>query len=266
MTNKIVVVTGASAGIGFAIASHLHKEGHTVYGVSRSYPKQKYDFKYFLCDITNQEMIDQLIQSLAKEQTGIDVLVNCAGMGISGSIEETSEKQYDKIFAVNVKGMFLLTKSLLPLLRKGSKAKIINIGSVAGELFIPFQGFYSMTKASVGAFSEALRLELKPFGIDVSTILPGDTKTDFTANREKNLETKTSLYKERAGRSVARMEHDEQTGKSPFTVAKAVSKLIKKKSMPISYTIGFQYKLFLFLKRIFPKRMVSWVVYLMYGK
>jgi len=266
MTNKIVVVTGASAGIGYAIASYLHKEGHTVYGVSRAFPKQKYDFKYFLCDITNQDMVDQLSQNLAKEQSGIDVLVNCAGMGISGSIEETSEKQYDKIFAVNVKGMFLLTKALLPLLRKGSKAKIINIGSAAGELIIPFQGFYSMTKASTGAFSEALRLELKPFGIDVSTILPGDTKTDFTINREKNLEVNNSLYKERIDRSVARMEHDEQSGKSPYTVAKAVSRLIKRKSMPISLTIGFQYKLFLFMKRILPKRLISWVVYLMYGK
>ena len=266
MNAKVVLVTGASSGIGYAIASRLHQEGHVVYGVSRNYPKQDYAFPYLLCDITKSAMIEPLVEEIRKKEGGIDVLVNCAGMGISGAIEETSESQYDKIFNVNIKGLFMVTKAFLPLLRGRRNAKVINIGSVAGSLVIPFQAFYSMTKASVAAFSETLRMELKPLDIDVCTILPGDTKTDFTINREKNTDNGNSVYAERVSRSVAKMEHDEQHGKSPDSVAKAVSKLIRRKSMPVQVTIGFQYKLFLILQRILPKRFVNWAVYQLYGK
>jgi len=266
MSAKVILITGASSGIGFAIASRLHQEGHIVYGVSRNYPKRDYAFHYLLCDITKPAMIDSLVAEISQKEGEIDVLINCAGMGISGAIEETSETQFDKIFNINIKGMFMVTKAFLPLLRTRPNAKIINIGSVAGSLVIPFQAFYSMTKASVAAFSETLRMELKPLGVDVCTILPGDTKTDFTINREKNANSDTSVYSERVSRSVRKMEHDEQHGKSPDSVAKIVSRLIRRKSMPVQVTVGFQYKLFLVLQRLLPKRFVNWAIYQLYGK
>jgi short-subunit dehydrogenase len=202
---------------------------------------------------------------LKLENESIDVLVNCAGMGVSGAIEYSSEKEFRKIFDVNVMGQFLLTKNLIPLLRKATNAKIINIGSVAGELIIPFQTFYSMTKAAIHAFSEGLRNELRPFNIQVVSVLPGDIKTDFTKNREMPLFLEDEVYKDRIKKSLARMAKDEENGMPAISVAKVIKKLIDKKRVPVAKTVGFQYKLFVFLQRVFPKSFVNWIIKKMYG-
>lgn len=264
--SKVLVVTGASSGIGKEIAAFFHEKGFIVYGISRSVPKEKLPYQYLVCDVTKEEMVATTITQIEKMESKIDILINCAGMGISGAIEYTSFEEVKRIFDVNVYGVFLFTKAALPLLRKSEKAKIINIGSVAGDLTIPFQAFYSMTKASVHAFSEALRMELRPFKIDVSCVLPGDTKTSFTQNREQPSVIGNDVYHDRIKKSIQRMEHDEQNGKSPMTVVKVVNKLIKRKSMPVQVTVGFEYKLFVFLKRILPKRFENWILYMMYGK
>ncbi|MDD4355306.1 MAG: SDR family NAD(P)-dependent oxidoreductase [Candidatus Izemoplasmatales bacterium] len=266
MTSKIVLVTGASSGIGRATAEYLYEKGHFVYGLSRSKPMGDFSFVHLACDLTDSEQIVQIKAIIEKECGKIDVLVNCAGVGIGGAIEETERKDIDWLFSVNVQSVIQLTQEMIPLLRKGTNPKIINIGSIAGTLVIPFQAFYSMSKASLSAFSEALRLELKPFKIDVTTILPGDTKTGFTLHRKVTDSKANSLYKERMERSLKKMEQDEQHGKSPLTVAKKIGQLIHRRIMPVNVAIGFEYKLFLFLKRILPNRFVSWVLYQMYGK
>ncbi|HPD99600.1 MAG TPA: SDR family oxidoreductase [Bacillota bacterium] len=263
--NKTVVISGASSGIGFATAEYLDSLGYNVIGLSRKYPTNEYKFKYYLCDITKEDQIIKLVDSLKLENESIDVLVNCAGMGVSGAIEYSSEKEFRKIFDVNVMGQFLLTKNLIPLLRKATNAKIINIGSVAGELIIPFQTFYSMTKAAIHAFSEGLRNELRPFNIQVVSVLPGDIKTDFTKNREMPLFLEDEVYKDRIKKSLARMAKDEENGMPAISVAKVIKKLIDKKRVPVAKTVGFQYKLFVFLQRVFPKSFVNWIIKKMYG-
>jgi len=264
--NKVMVVTGASSGIGKAIADYFSQKGYAVYGVSRNYPKTKVDYPYLLCDVSKEDMVQQTLKAIESKESQIDILVNCAGMGVSGAIEYTTLDEAKRIFDINVIGLFLFTKASLPLLRKSSHAKIINIGSVAGDLMIPFQAFYSMTKASVHAFSEALRMELRPFKIDVSCVLPGDTKTSFTANREQPQVMENALYQDRIKRSIARMEHDEQHGKSPMSVVKVVQRLVNCHSMPVKVTVGIEYKLFVFLKRLLPKRFENWILFQMYGK
>jgi len=264
--SKVLVVTGASSGIGKEIAKFFHELGFIVYGISRNIPTEKLPYHYIACDVTKEDLISSAILQIEQAESKIDILINCAGMGVSGAIEYTTYEEVKRIFEVNVYGVFLFSKAALPLLRKSDQAKIINIGSVAGDLMIPFQAFYSMTKASVHAFSEALRMELRPFKIDVSCVLPGDTKTGFTKNREQPLVMENDVYKDRIKRSIARMEKDEQNGKSPMTVVKVVNKLIKRKSMPVKVTVGFEYKLFIFLKRILPKRFENWILYVMYGK
>lgn len=266
MIPSVVLVTGASSGIGYATAETLQKKGHTVYGISRSKPVGGFAFKHLTCDVTNPLQIASIRAILEKECGKLDVLVNCAGIGIGGAIEETNMADIEELFQVNVKSVIQLTQTLIPLLRRGTKPKIINIGSVAGALVIPFQAFYSMSKASLSAFSEALRLELKPFNIQVTTILPGDTKTSFTKNRKVTESSPDSIYKERVQRSIQKMERDERQGKDPFSVAKKIGHLIRRRSLPVNVAIGFEYKLFLFLKRILPNRFVSWVLYQMYGK
>jgi short-subunit dehydrogenase len=137
---------------------------------------------------------------------------------------------------------------------------------VAGEFTLPFQAFYSMTKSSLYTFSEALRIELKPFPVDVCVVMPGDTKTDFTGNRIKSSIEEDPFYHDRIKRSLARMEKDEQNGKSPFTVVRVVNKLLKKKRMPVAVSVGFEYKLFVFLKRILPNRLINYALFQLYGR
>ena len=263
--SKVILITGASSGIGKLTAEFLFDQGHQIIGLSRSYPKNEYKYDYVLGDLGSQVSMDNAIKTIKEKYNQIDVLINCAGIGISGAVEYTSFEEVNKIFQVNVMGQFYMTKELIPLLRKTEKGKIINIGSIAGELTIPFQTFYSMSKAAMHKFSEGLRMELKPFGIDVATVLPGDTKTEFTDNRYQPVVMEDDLYKDRIKKSINKMEHDERNGMNPMSVVKVINKLIKRKRMPVMVTVGFMYKFLVFLGKMLPKRFVNWILSKMYA-
>ncbi len=265
MKDKTIIITGASSGIGFVLAEQLHNAGHHVIGCSRSYPKADYKFAYKICDLQSEASMVDFVKSLKHEVKSVDVLINCAGMGIAGALEETSYHSALKLHQINVLGPFLLIQLCIPLLKQAARPKVINIASVAGKITIPFQAFYSMSKSSLIQLSEALRMELKPFNIDVCSVLPGDTKTAFTAHRFIEVPP-ASLYKDRVNRSIERMERDEQNGKDPRTVAKVVMKQIKRKRMKASVTVGVNYKLILLLNKILPYKFVERIVYKMYGK
>src|SRR5690554_7600703 len=173
------------------------------------------------------------------------LLINNAGMWISRSIEGSKLEDVRKIYEVNVFGTFNTTKAILPFMRKQKYGKIFNGGSVASEFPIPFQAFYSSTKSSFKAFSEALNIEVKPYGIKVCTILPGDIKTEFTKNREKNVD-EVLVYKERVSKSLDVMEKDEQNGYSVNYASRVIYKIIKKKNPPLNKTIGHKYKVMIF--------------------
>ncbi|MBN2540768.1 MAG: SDR family oxidoreductase [Bacilli bacterium] len=263
--SKVILISGASSGIGKETALSMLAKGYEVIGLSRSYPKEKQEYPYVLCDLGKPDDIDRAVEEIYALTDHIDVLVNCAGIGISGALEHNTYEEANKIMQVNVLGQFYITKKLIPLIRKAEHGKIINIGSVAGELTIPFQTFYSMSKAAMHRFTEGLRIELKPFGIGVSAVLPGDTKTGFTANRYQPQVVEDDLYKDRIKRSIQKMEQDEQNGMSPMSVVKVIDKLIKRKNMPILVTVGFSYKALVLLSRILPKRLVYWIITKMYG-
>jgi short-subunit dehydrogenase len=142
---------------------------------------------------------------------------------------------------------------------------IIHLGSVAGDLAIPFQAYYSASKAALERYSEALRNELKPFKVRVVIIKPGDTKSEFGANRQKVI-VEHSPYTLRINRSLKRMEDDELTGMPTSTVYQAVKRVIRKKHPPVSLTIGVSYRLLQMLNRLLPKRFVQWLIYQLYGK
>ena len=140
--SKVIVISGESSGIGKAAAEYFQNKGNKVIGLSRSYPKDNYAYDYVLCDLGDPVSVEKAVEEISKIANYIDVLVNCAGIGISGAVEYTSLEEVIQIFNVNVVGQFHITKSLLPLIRKSKNGKIVNIGSVAGELTIPFQTFY----------------------------------------------------------------------------------------------------------------------------
>ena len=263
--NRTVVVTGASSGIGYAIATRLAANGWTVVGLSRTLPTLPHAFDYVLADLSREADVETAVaERILPRHPRIDALVNCAGMGISGAIEETPVADARRQFDVNLFGAFAITKALLPALRE-ARGRIVNVSSVAAELAIPFQAFYSMSKAALNAFTATLRIELRPLGVQACAVLPGDTATGFTAHREKRAGT-TGIYDARVARSLAKMERDERHGMSPDAVAGVVERALNRRRMRAQVAVGFQYKLFLFLKRIVPGRLVEAVLYDWYGK
>jgi|SRR5690554_1304850 len=261
---KVVVITGASSGIGKITAEFLYEKGFVIYGLSRSKGDSE-GINYIKCDVTDKENVKEAFNEIANKANHIDFVINNAGIGVSGAIEYASEEELEKIFSVNVFGVVNVCQEAIPHLRK-TKGKIINIGSVAGPITIPFQAYYSMTKIAIQSLSEALRMELKPFGIKVTTILPGDTKTNFTKNRYAPSVKENEIYKDRIINSIKRMEKDETSGVSPLKVTKVIYRVMKRKNPPIKRVVGFDYKLLVFLKRLLPDKLVNFIVYRLYAK
>jgi short-subunit dehydrogenase len=260
---KVCIVTGASSGIGLAIATHLAQKGHHVYGISRSKYSDKL-VKHIQADVTDFNQIQKAYKEIYDIEGRIDVLINNAGMGISGSVEDTLPEDVTKMFDVNFMGVFHSVKAALPWMREQKSGHIYNISSVAGVLSIPFQSFYSASKAALIAFSDALHTEVSPLGIQVCTLLPGDIKTGFTKNRKKNVED-SFFYKSRVEKSVQLMEKDEQNGMDPLIMATTLAKMIQKKRIPLLYTVGFKYQIFVCLKRWLPTRWVNHLIGSVYG-
>lgn len=264
MNKKVVVITGASSGIGKITANYLAAKGHIVYGLSRSGTDLD-KVKHISCDITKEDQVTKALEAIYTNEGQIDIVINNAGLGVCGAIEHSSDEELDRILELNVKAVIKVCQKSISYLRK-SKGKIINIGSVAGSLTIPFQAYYSMTKASVAVISEALAMELKPFGIKVTCVLPGDTKTNFTKNRYQPLVASDEYYQDRILRSIKRMEKDEQNGVDPIYVSRVIYKVMKKKNPPIKVTVGVGYKILVFLKRLLPDKLVNYILYKMYAK
>lgn len=258
---KVVIITGASSGIGLETAMLFAKQNFIVYGISRGEYSNPL-FSHYSCDVTDFENMKKIFEEIFKKEGHIDIVINNAGMGISGAIEYLKPEDLDKIMNVNVKGVILTTSLAIPYLRL-SRGRIINTSSVAAVIPIPFQACYSATKSAIESFSFALANELKPQGIKITCVRPGDTKTGFTKNRIKT-EVENEVYGKRITKSVKKMEKDETNGKSPLTVAKVMLKVAKKKNPPLAITVGFEYKCVSFLSKILSKRFINKIIYKMY--
>lgn len=261
--SKTILITGASSGIGKEAVSYFLSKNHTVIGLSRKKPLDV-EIPYYECDLQDTSNIIETVKQIKQDYSRIDILINCAGVGTGGAIEEIESDLMKWVFEVNLFGLIELTKGFIPILKQGSNPKIINVGSVAGEITIPFQTSYSMAKASLQKFTEGLRIELKPFHIEVTTILPGDTKTGFT-NHRKTIIKDLSPYKDRIERSIKKMEYDEQNGVSPLKVVKVIDRLINKKRLPVQRIVGLDYKLLVLLSKLLPKKIVEKIITKMYG-
>lgn len=271
---KVVLVTGASSGIGRATAELLMNNGFRVYGTSRK-PQDKDEVKKaavgegFLrmlqMDVCNEESIEAALKILLGYEGRIDILVNNAGNGIAGSVEDISSGEAYFQFNTNFFGMHRVCRQVIPVMRKQNKGLIINISSVAAQFAIPFQSMYSGSKAAVEAVSEAMRIEVAPFGIKVAVVEPGDIKTGFTESRKfAEASGDVSAYTDKFKKSVGVMVRDEMNGPEPIVIAKAILKLFRRKNPPVRTTVGFQYKLFVFLKRLLPDRFALYIVSKMY--
>lgn len=261
--NKVAVVTGGSSGIGMATAMLLADRGYSVYEFSRS-GKGSGEVKHISADVTNEEQVKAAFASVFEAEGRIDLLVNNAGMGISGSVEFTELKDARHIFDVNFFGVFLCSRECIKYLRQTPDSQIINISSAAAVFSIPYQSFYSATKAAQNALTLALSSELRPFGIRVNAVMPGDVKTGFTAAREKS-EAGRELYGDSIKTAVGVMENDERNGMSPDIVAALIYKVSQKKCTGRLFTAGGKYKLFVFLSKLLPVGFVTKAVASMYS-
>ena len=258
---RIVVITGASNGIGKAAAAAFSRYGDRVFNLSRHDPHDP-NSTFVACDVTDEARCSAAVETVLNEAGRIDVLILNAGFGISGPVETTEITAMQRQFDVCLFGAMRVLKPALPALRQ-SRGTVLFTSSVAAVTPIPYQAFYSAAKAAINSVVMALRNELKGTGIRVAAVLPGDVKTDFTAKREKNA-VNEALYPNEV-KSVAKMERDEQHGMSPDRIAKKFLKLSKQKSPKPFCSVGIAYSAVCVLIKFLPARFANWVLGKMYA-
>ena len=261
--NKVVIITGGTSGIGLETAKCLADAGCKVYEFSRR--EGDYPFmRHLRVDISDEAQVHAAVEKVYACEGRIDVLVNNAGFGISGAFEFTDAADARKLMDVNLFGMNNTIRAVLPHMRHAGRGRIVNLSSVAGPLPIPFQSWYSISKAAVNALTMALANEVHCYGISVCCVMPGDIKTGFTAARQKSI-VGDDQYGGRIARSVAKMEKDEQTGMNPAVVGKYIARLALKKRVKPYNTIGIVYKACILLSKILPGSLIRYILEKMYG-
>ena len=261
---KICVITGGTSGIGKCTAEAMATKGYTVYELSRREAGNP-GMYHIPTDVTDPEACQRAIDAVYSQAGRIDVMINNAGFGISGAIEFTPIEQAKRQLDVNFFGMVRMNRQVLPVMRKQGYGRIVNLSSVAGAIPIPFQTYYSASKAAINSYTMALANEVKPFGIQVCCVQPGDIRTGFTAAREKN-QLGDDIYGGRIARSVSGMERDEQTGMAPEQAGAFIARVATRKGVRPVNTIGLQYKFFCFLAKVLPARWLNALVGLIYAK
>ena len=263
MNRKVCLITGGTSGIGKCTALAMKSAGFIVYEISRRQNGIE-GIAHLTADVTKEAEIRIAVNTVIEREGRIDVLINNAGFGISGAVEFTKTEDARRQFDVNFFGMVHMNQAVLSLMRKQGSGKILNISSVAAMVPIPFQAYYSAAKAAINSYTMALANEVRPFGIQICAVQPGDMKTGFTKARSKCCEG-DELYGGRIRRGVDRMERDEQNGMLPETAGGHICKIaMKKHCKPIS-TIGFQYQFICFLAKILPAKLLNNLVGKIYG-
>ena len=266
---RIVLVTGASSGIGRAIAHKMACEGCIVYGTSRRANGEivrAEDAAYTMLPMTleDEESVKAAVAQIADKHGRIDVLVNAAGSGIAGAVEETTAQEAHAQFDVCFFGVIRVLNHTLPLMRQTGGGIVINIGSMASVFPIPFQGLYSAVKSALLMLTATLRLELEPYGIRACVIEPGDTKTGFTDRRVFTKKTAQTAYRQPLERALYEMIRSELSAQGPERCAALVSKLARMKNPPLRLSVGMGYKLLYMLAKLMPLRLKDFVLRKMY--
>lgn len=266
---RVVLITGASSGIGKACAEFLHGQGYRVYGTSRRAPRAVLEtqegegyqqgFPLIPLDVISDESVERGVGTVLAREGRLDVLVNNAGFGLAGAVEETTVDEAREQFDTNFFGTLRLCRAVLPTMRQQGGGYILNVSSIAGLIGIPFQALYSASKFAVEGFTEALRLEVAPHGIRVVLVEPGDFRTGFTASRRLARAAHSPVYADRQAKALGVMERDETHGATPESVARLVYRIIRKGSPRLRYAVGpASETVALALKRLAPSRLFEW--------
>ena len=274
---RVVLVTGASSGIGAACATHLAARGFTVYGGARSFaaeggdapdgrvlqvpgnaPERRISAVPLALDVTSDESVAATVRTILDREGRLDAVVNNAGIALAGAIEDTPPQEASRQFEVNLFGVLRVCRAVLPAMRARKSGHIVNIGSIAGLVAVPFQGLYSASKFALEGFTEALRYEVRPWGIHAVLVEPGDHRTALTGNRRT---LPSPAYGERAQQAIERMAHDEQTGPAPENVARLVARVLETPHPRLRYTCGpASERAAVWLKRLAPFALVERII------
>ncbi|KAA6438417.1 SDR family NAD(P)-dependent oxidoreductase [Dyadobacter flavalbus] len=263
---KTVLVTGASAGIGKATAIYLAQSGYNVYGAARRTEKMQdlvnYGIKPIALDVTKDESVVACVEQIFKEAGSIDVLINNAGFGSYGAIEDVTMQDAKYQLDVNVFGAMRLTQLALPKMRENNYGKVVNISSVGGKIAFPFGGWYHASKFAMEALSDAMRAEVKQFGIDVIVVEPGGTKSewgDIAVESLMRVSGKTAYARLAA---AFRKSFTQMAGNvpGPIVIAKLIKKGIEANKPKTRYVGGYMAKPMLFLRKILSDKMLESVI------
>jgi len=246
---KVVVITGASSGIGLSLYNLYLKNGDIPISLSRTNNENLQNF--IQCDVSKESDVENAFLKISQNYGKIDILINNAGFGISGAIELEDSKNVENIFNVNFMGAYFCYKYAVPLIKKGGK--ILNISSVCALFPVPFRGFYSSSKSALSLLSFTEYMELKSTKIGVCTICPGETKSNFNKNRIRNLKT-NERYLDRIESTTTKLKNSDSKRMDTNYVANKIMKISFKKNTKPLKIIGFKYKILYFLQRIFPTK------------
>ena len=266
---RTLVITGGSSGIGQSTASLFAERGWRVFELSRrdvqkdDVQSTKGEIIHITCDVCSEESVRAAIADVLQHTDRVDVVISNAGFGISGPIEFTEIKEAERQMDVNFMGAVRLIQAILPQLRKQQSGRIIFTSSVAAQLAVPYQSFYSASKAAINALALALANEVRPFGIKVSVMMPGDVSTGFTDARSKSVNGQ-EIYT-RAEKAVSAMENDERNGMAPQQMARLFYHIATCRRPRPQYVGGLMYRVLCLLDNVLPKRLVNWIEGKMYS-
>ena len=252
----VILITGITSGLGRAMADSLNSCGHKVYGTYRKESERIPGVTYLKADVSNEADVDSAVEHVLNDEGRIDVFISNAGMGVGGPLETTPIEDAERQMDVNFMGMVRFMNRIVPIMRQQHHGQIICISSIGGLMGLPYQGMYSASKFAIEGYCEALRLEVRQFGIKVTVINPGDFSTSFTAQRSKITNPEIMNAYPGYAKSMESIEHDENSGLNPERLARRVCRIVGKKHPRNRYIIAtFIQKASVVLKAILPAKL-----------
>jgi len=267
---KVVLITGASSGIGQACAEHLARSGWRVFGTGRGAPPAVPTvaaFEMVTMDVDDENSVRRCVESVLAKAGRLDAVVNNAGIAVMGAVEDTSIEEAKAQLETNFFGVLRVCRATLPALRKSGGGHVVNISSLAGIIGLPFSGLYSASKFALEGVSESLRMECRAFGIHIVLVEPGDFRTNITTRRRIAAAAETNdAYREAFARCKQKQEHDETNAPGPEAVARLVGRILSDPNPRAHYSVGMlSQRMVVPLKRFLPQRLFEWAARRAFG-
>lgn len=254
--SKVILITGGSSGLGKAIGEFLHHKDFVVYGTSRNPEKITNSiFPLLALDVRNTESIRHAVAEVIRISGRIDVVINNAGVGILGPVEEIPTEEIRNNFETNLYGPIEVMRAVLPQMRTQKTGLIINITSIAGYMGLPYRGIYSASKGALEILTESIRMEVKPFGIEITNVAPGEFATNIAAHRYYAPVNQDSAYAAIYGKTIDLINEQVDAGDDPEKLAAAVYAIINTEKPNVHYKVGpLMSRFSIVLKRILPDK------------